>query len=265
MNDTPAPRYSKVAEADFPTEFGLFRIYGFEAAFDGRSEEAVVLKMGEFTSAVSTFRLDRFEVTVGRFRRFVDAYDSWRPRHPIAGEGQHPRLSSASAWQPTYDDALPQSAAALRSDISCDEMFQTWSSDSARDSLPINCVSWYAAFAFCIWDGGRLPTESEWEYAASGGNARYTYPWGDSPAPDDVDGTYAVYNCLGSGMYDCSFKGIQPVGSRPLGMARYGQLDLAGSMWEWGLDWYAPYPTVEGSNYANLENGNSWQLQAPAR
>jgi GTP cyclohydrolase II len=50
MNDTPAPRYSKVAEADFPTEFGLFRIYGFEAAFDGRSEEAVVLKMGEFTS-----------------------------------------------------------------------------------------------------------------------------------------------------------------------------------------------------------------------
>ena len=209
-----------------------------------------------FFSTVSTFRLDKFEVTVGRFRRFMNAYDSWRPRHPIAGEGQHPRLSSASSWQPAYDDALPQSAAALRSDLSCDEMYQTWSSDTAHDTLPINCVNWYAAFAFCIWDGGRLPTESEWEYAAAGGNAHYTYPWGNSPAPDDLDGSYAVYNCLGNGMTDCAFDDIQPVGSRPLGMARYGQLDLAGSMWESTLDLYAPYPTEEVSNYANLDSGN---------
>jgi GTP cyclohydrolase II len=48
MNETPAPRFAKVAEAEFPTEFGLFRIYGFESEADGRTEEAVVLKMGEF-------------------------------------------------------------------------------------------------------------------------------------------------------------------------------------------------------------------------
>src|SRR6476660_5144113 len=48
MSDIPAPHFAKVAEADFPSEFGLFRIYGFEAATDGGSEEAVVLKMGEF-------------------------------------------------------------------------------------------------------------------------------------------------------------------------------------------------------------------------
>lgn len=48
MNDHPAPHVSKVAEADFPTEFGLFRIYGFEAADGSGTEEAVVLKMGDF-------------------------------------------------------------------------------------------------------------------------------------------------------------------------------------------------------------------------
>ena len=47
MNNTSALRLRKVAEADFPTQFGLFRIFGFEGAFADRVEEAVVLQMGE--------------------------------------------------------------------------------------------------------------------------------------------------------------------------------------------------------------------------
>jgi GTP cyclohydrolase II len=46
MNNTSALQLRKVAEADFPTEFGAFRIYGFEGDSGGRTEEAVVLKMG---------------------------------------------------------------------------------------------------------------------------------------------------------------------------------------------------------------------------
>jgi GTP cyclohydrolase II len=49
MNNTPALRLRKVAEADFPTQFGSFRIYGFEGASTGPIEEAVVLKMGTLT------------------------------------------------------------------------------------------------------------------------------------------------------------------------------------------------------------------------
>jgi len=49
MNVTPAPRFARVAEAEFPTEYGLFRIYGFESVNGGRPEEAVVLKMGDLT------------------------------------------------------------------------------------------------------------------------------------------------------------------------------------------------------------------------
>ena len=47
MNNTSALRLRKVAEADFPTQFGLFRIFGFEGTFADRMEEAVVLQMGD--------------------------------------------------------------------------------------------------------------------------------------------------------------------------------------------------------------------------
>ena len=51
MSKSLSPRLTKVAEADFPTEFGIFRIFGFEAPAAGGAgiEEAVVLKMGDFT------------------------------------------------------------------------------------------------------------------------------------------------------------------------------------------------------------------------
>src|SRR5215469_2604468 len=49
MKNSVSLRLNKVAEADFPTQFGVFRIYGFEGTAGSRREEAVVLKMGEFT------------------------------------------------------------------------------------------------------------------------------------------------------------------------------------------------------------------------
>src|ERR1039457_1943881 len=53
MSKSPSPRLTKVAEADFPTEFGVFRIFGFEAPGGDGSEEAVVLKMGDFVDGVT--------------------------------------------------------------------------------------------------------------------------------------------------------------------------------------------------------------------
>ena len=52
MSKSPSPELTKVAEADFPTEFGVFRIFGFEAPAADGTEEAVVLKMGDFTDDV---------------------------------------------------------------------------------------------------------------------------------------------------------------------------------------------------------------------
>ena len=216
----------------------------------------------ERSATVDGFRLDKYEVTVGRFRRFVDAYDAWRQAdNPRSGDGAHPAIPG-SGWQTDMSSALPATAMALvsTSGVQCDATFQTWSADApTNDSLPINCVNYYLAFAFCVWDDARLPTEVEWEYAAAGANENRTYPWGNAPVPDDVDGSRAVYNCLadGSAGGDCTFADILAVGSKSTGVGRFGQLDLAGSTWEWVLDWYASYPTTVGLNYAKVDTGST--------
>jgi formylglycine-generating enzyme len=101
----------------------------------------------------------------------------------------------------------------------------------------MNCIDWFEAEAFCIWDGGRLPTEAEWNYAAAGGSAQRTYPWG-SPAPDC---NYANFHntdyCVlpGTGR-------VNRVGSESTkGDGAYGQSDLAGNVAEWVQDYYSAY------------------------
>jgi formylglycine-generating enzyme required for sulfatase activity len=211
-----------------------------------------------FSATVASFSFDKYEVTVGRFRRFVAAYDAWRGAgFPAADSGENPNVAG-SGWSADWNGMLPASAALLASDgVQCDAMYQTWAS-AGNDSLPLNCVDWYTSFAFCIWDGKRLPTESEWEYAAARGASDSMYAWGDTPIPDNTlsTGNLAVYNCLGDGMGDCAFGDILPVGSRPDGDGRFGQSDLAGSVWEWNLDWFAGYPTTAQTNYANVATGS---------
>jgi formylglycine-generating enzyme required for sulfatase activity len=213
----------------------------------------------ERPASVDAFLLDKYEVTVGRFRRFVDAYDAYRAAgNPTAGSGAHPAIPD-SGWQSDFDSSLPASAATLVSNagLLCYADYQTWSDEPTNDALPINCVNWFVAFAFCIFDDARLPTEVEWEYASAGGSENRAYPWGNAPVPDDMDGSRAVYNCLGDGTpgMPCTFSDILPVGSKSTGASRFGQLDLSGSAWEWVLDWYAEYPATVERNYANVASG----------
>ncbi|WP_438023210.1 formylglycine-generating enzyme family protein [Sorangium sp. So ce233] len=63
-----------------------------------------------------------------------------------------------------------------------------------NEARPIRCVSWSVAFAFCAWDGGRLPTEAEWNHASAGGSEQREYPWGNA----FPNSTYAVYDAAGS-------------------------------------------------------------------
>lgn len=195
---------------------------------------------------VSTFRLDRYEVTVGRFRAFARGVAYHLPR---AGDGASPALGDASGWDPAWDAELPADEKALETSLQCDQLYARWTSTpGTNEDQPINCVSWYLAFAFCAWDGGRLPTEAEWNYAAAAGNEQRLYPWGDD-APDD---TRAVFGCP-SDMTTCTIPGV---GSRPDGKGKWGQMDLSGSMAEWSLDYFGVPPTGCDDDCALLEDGD---------
>ncbi len=226
--------------------------------------------LASYPATVDSFCLDKYEITVGRFREFLADYDDWQP---TANAGEH-LPGAGTGWQSIWKKGteLPLDSNSFARDISCDASTQTWrasaSSDGASEALPQNCMTWYEAFAFCIWDGGRLATEAEWEYAASGGNEERLYAWGEQE-PDD---STASYQCCGSGSCStCTFSDILAVGSKPLGNGRWGHSDLSGSMSEWVFDAYSatlPYPCLNCANASisgyRVQRGGGWSGSAPS-
>jgi formylglycine-generating enzyme required for sulfatase activity len=119
---------------------------------------------------------------------------------------------------------------------------------TARDTHPVNCVDHRDATAFCAWAGGRLPTESEWEYAASGGAEGRRHAWGDAPPTR----TTACYDHPG---------GTCPVASFPPGA--FGLYDMNGNVWEWTASWFGWYPNEPETGRQRVFKGGSWSRWHP--
>jgi formylglycine-generating enzyme required for sulfatase activity len=201
----------------------------------------------DYPAMVSTFCLDKYEITVGRFRAFVKAGMGAQSNPPVTGVGAHASIER-SGWDANWNAMLPQSTDALVAAVKCNLTFQVWTDEpGANENRPMNCITWYEAMAFCAWDGGYLPTEAEWNYAATGGDQQRAYPWSSPAASLAVDGSYASYNdgidCVGDGMSGCTLTDLVPVGMKPKGNGRWGQSDLAGNVYEWTLDWDTEYVT----------------------
>ncbi|HTN88729.1 MAG TPA: SUMF1/EgtB/PvdO family nonheme iron enzyme, partial [Sorangium sp.] len=211
----------------------------FKRHFDG-----VVHTDDSYPATVSSFLLDTYEVTVGRFRAFVDAGQGTQASAPDAGAGEHSKIPG-SGWDGYWNDWLEEDTAALRAALRCDPVLATWTDDvGPNEDLPMNCIKWAEAFAFCAWDRGRLPTLAELNYAAAGGDEQREYPWGQG-----IDLDHVSYGCLGDGSPEgeCALSDIFPVGSKPMGAGRWGHQDLAGGVKEFVRDWSGsmPVPCVD--------------------
>jgi formylglycine-generating enzyme len=184
---------------------------------------------GTFPAYVSPFYLDKFEVTVGRFRQFLSAYGAIKLKD---GDGKSEHIATDQGWNTR--DALPSKTDLVGALSSCSG--STWSSiaDGDDDQHPINCVPFNVAYAFCIWDGGRLPTETEWNFAAAGGDEQRVYPWKAPLSGPMISGEFANYG-------DAQ-PGPALVGLTPAGDGRWGQSDLSGNVAEWTLDYWGDLP-----------------------
>jgi sulfatase modifying factor 1 len=230
-----------------------------------RSYDGATFTNQNYPATVSAFRLDTYEVTVGRFRTFVAAYPA---SLPTGGAGKNPNNASDPGWDANnWPAIMPLDQAALVAGIKCDTNLQTWTDKpSTNETRPINCVTWYEAFAFCIWDGGRLPTEAEWNYAAAGGSEQRVYPWSDGVLVGDKASYFNGVDCVGDGLAGCQLTDLVRVGTKALGNGKWGQADLAGNVAEWALDWNFPYVvsctdcayTTPGPLSRALRGGNFW-------
>jgi iron(II)-dependent oxidoreductase len=160
---------------------------------------------------VERFYMAETEVTNRQYQAFLDVVPEWRPSNR---------------------DALISTA------LVSDDYLATWSGDrfpAGSDDLPVTGVSWHAASAYCAWlqvslsasrPGAivRLPTEAEWEWAARGGRRGSPYPSGENAGQS----VFFVKGISGPGRAGTS----EPNG--------YGLRDMAGNVWEWCSDSYAP-------------------------
>jgi formylglycine-generating enzyme required for sulfatase activity len=96
-------------------------------------------------------------------------------------------------------------------------------------NYPVINVNWYQAYEYCHWSGRRLPTEAEWEKAATSVVEGANYPWGSR-----LDCSLANYYQSTSG---CAGDTVA-VDSYPNSASYYGAMGMAGNVWEWVADWY---------------------------
>jgi formylglycine-generating enzyme len=195
--------------------------------------------------AVSPFYMDSHEVTVKEFR------EKW-PELENAGLAAPPRWSEAASGGNQND----------------------WSTfttgQSSRDQLPVNGVPWATAQAYCRLLDKDLPTESMWEWVASGLGQEYAYPWGDED-PSCLDsvleraGAGLLPNFPGSCRPAGSIGGPAPVGTTARDSVALGGgaiFDLGGNLTEWTREAWRPRGTASAGLVVDPDNRVD-NLEAP--
>lgn len=198
---------------------GMLRIPGGRFTMGTSDKNAPPNERPARNVAVTPFWIDRTEVSVGAYRACVERGACARP----------PRTSPNC----TYDLGDP--------------------------NLPVSCVPWAAANAYCLAVNKRLPREVEWENAARG-NTPIKYPWGGGHGCG-VAATLAGETTNRA----CSGKRPSKVGTHLGGASPYGVLDMSGNVEEWVADWYADSVSELSprAGASHVLRGGGW-LSAPS-
>lgn len=153
---------------------------------------------------LDSYWIDRYPVTCGQYQEFI-----------AAGGYQNSHWWSSAGWKWLQENPVNQPL--------------YW---SAEDNHPVCGVSWYEADAYARFAGKRLPTEAEWEKAASwdaSAGCRRTYPWGEA------EPTAQYCN------HDNTAGQTTAVDHYPDGQSPYGCFDMLGNVWEWTDSWFDGY------------------------
>ncbi|HEV8003352.1 MAG TPA: formylglycine-generating enzyme family protein [Planctomycetaceae bacterium] len=252
-----APRFfgkSSPAEPTASVPPGMVWIPGGEFTMGTDADLGWVEEKPAHRARVDGFWMDETDVTNAQFRRFVDAtgYVTTAEKAPNVDEimAQMPPGTPRPPKEKLVPAALvftPTKGPVPLNDFS---QWWTWtpganwrhpagpaSSIEGKDDHPVVQVSWDDAVAYAKWDGKRLPTEAEWEFAARGGLDNKPYVWGDDPPTDTTihaniwQGEFPYKNTAADGFVNTS-----PVRTfKPNG---YGLYDMSGNVWQWCSDWY---------------------------
>jgi formylglycine-generating enzyme required for sulfatase activity len=171
---------------------------------------------------INSFEISKYEITTQQYADFLNAYgDTIKEGEEYAGQ------------------VLAYGV------ISVNGVYAPWGNDANK---PIAQITWYCAYAYCKWAGGRLPTEAEWEYAARGGNQTHGYTYSGSNTIDSV-GWYSGN----------SGNNLHVVGQK--NPNELGIYDMNGNAFEWCSDWYdASYYTSSPTD--NPQGTDSGTLKA---
>jgi gamma-glutamyl hercynylcysteine S-oxide synthase len=174
---------------------------------------------------LAAFEIDRLPVSNGAYLEFV-ADGGYRRRELWSANGWAWR-ESAGIERPLYwtDDGRARSFERI---------------EPLDPDLPVMHVSWYEADAFARWRGARLPTEAEWEKAASWHDAtgeKRRFPWGEEPATEER-----------ANLDQLSF-GAAPCGAYPAGASPWNALGMLGDCWEWTASDFTAYPGFRAFPY----------------
>jgi iron(II)-dependent oxidoreductase len=252
---SPALRYDVPADGPVPGSGEMTRFPGglVEIGTDDRAS-AYDNERDRHTIQMGPFWIDVHPVTNGEFEGFVEAGG----------------YSNREYWSDAGWDWLQSSAVtAPKYWTKVDGVWATRSMDRTGPvpaSHPVCHVCYYEAEAFARYAGKRLPTELEWEAAASwnpGTGAKQGFPWGNQPASKDL-----------ANIDQLSF-GTAPVGSYSKNLSPVGCSGMIGDVWEWTSSDLQPYPGFEsfpykeyseaffGSEYKVLRGG-SWATRPGA-